>query len=136
MTTSRLAGLVSLLVLGTALSVWWYLQVPGPGAHSRMALPGPAPGAWDLRQEAELVDSAPETWLEVPSDESEAPQDGRWTRRSKGAGSARAGRSGRADGLGTPAFEVLEHADRRPPAAAASAEETPVPAAAGIGSGT
>ena len=39
MSLSRLVGLVSVLVLGTLLSVWWYLQVPE--AHLQVLAPDP-----------------------------------------------------------------------------------------------
>lgn len=81
MTTSRLAGLVSLLVLGTALSVWWYLQVPGPGGRSGMPPSGPGSYATVGGQALLVEPDAP-----APAEQ----ESGRWIRRSKGPESARA----------------------------------------------
>ena len=89
MSLSRLVGLVTVLVLGTLLSVWWYLQVPesslqelapvaesaeiGPGTDQTVGSPlgvhsGPASRASVL-----LVPSLPSSVA--------PPVSGRWTRR-------------------------------------------------------
>ena len=104
MSLSRLVGLVTVLVLGTLLSVWWYLQVPeaslqelAPVADSAEFRPATAQPAGSPRGEPS-VPSSPESALLVPSlPSSVAPaSSGRWTRRVSSDPIARTARARRA----------------------------------------
>lgn len=122
MSLSRLSGLVTVLVLGTALSVWWYLQVPVAAASTHRS-------AEPLAVEELEEPGACESGLSPAPDSIAAPESERWTKRVRSAGAATGTRRTRT-GVRAAGVRLEEAGTERPctPPAACSSE----PAAAAV----
>jgi len=119
MSLSRLSSLVGFLVLGTALSVWWYLQVPA---------------AAKLRPEPVAVEAALDAQLELEPeptstpDSTSVPSSDRWTKRIRPA-SATAGTARTQAGGNTSEVWVEEAGMTKPCSRSAACPADPAAAA-------